>query len=66
MSMWIAPPEYVVIRKLQYYREGTSEKHIRDIHGILHSSSGKLDEQVMNSWIDRLDLEKIWRLVQEG
>ena len=31
----VAPPEYVVLRKLAFYREGGSEKHLRDIRGIL-------------------------------
>ncbi|WP_449067095.1 hypothetical protein [Prosthecobacter sp.] len=30
-----APPEYVIIRKLQFYREGGSEKHLRDISRML-------------------------------
>jgi hypothetical protein len=29
------PPEYVVIKKLEFLREGGSEKHVRDIRGIL-------------------------------
>src|SRR5262245_30468885 len=27
--MTVAPPEYVIIRKLEYFREGGSEKHLR-------------------------------------
>src|SRR5262245_5939807 len=27
----VAPPEYVIVRKLEYFREGGSEKHLRDI-----------------------------------
>jgi hypothetical protein len=34
-TMWVAPPEYVIIRKLEFYREGRSEKHLRDIRGML-------------------------------
>lgn len=30
-----APPEYVIARKLQFYREGGSEKHLRDIDRML-------------------------------
>lgn len=28
-QLWMAPPEYVIIRKLEFYREGGSEKHPR-------------------------------------
>lgn len=38
--IWIAPPEYVIIRKLEFYTEGGSEKHLRDISSML----GILDE----------------------
>src|SRR5207245_3851957 len=31
----LAPPEYVIIRKLEFYREGGSEKHLRDISSML-------------------------------
>ena len=32
-----APPEYVIIRKLQFYREGGSPKYLRDISRMLIS-----------------------------
>ena len=31
----LAPPEYVIVRKLEYYREGQAEKHLRDIRAML-------------------------------
>ena len=34
-EFWLAPVEYVILRKLEYYREGCSEKHLRDIFDIL-------------------------------
>jgi len=27
----VAPPEYVILRKLQYYGDSASERHLRDI-----------------------------------
>jgi len=27
----VAAPEYVIVRKLEFFREGGSEKHLRDI-----------------------------------
>jgi len=32
---WIAPPEYVILRKLEFLREGGSDKHLRDIRFIV-------------------------------
>jgi len=35
VQIWLAPPEYVIIKKLEFLREGGSEKHVRDVRGIL-------------------------------
>ena len=35
VNIWLAPPEYVVIGKLEFFREGGSEKHLRDIRTML-------------------------------
>ncbi len=42
-AFWIAPPEYVILRKLEYYREGGSQKHLDDIIGILDISPEEVD-----------------------
>lgn len=33
-SVWVAPPELVILKKLEFFREGGSAKHLRDIRGI--------------------------------
>jgi hypothetical protein len=42
-TIWIAPIEYVILRKLEYYREGGSDKHLRDIKGMIETSSDRID-----------------------
>jgi hypothetical protein len=59
--VWVAPPEYVILRKLQYYREGGSEKHLKDIAGMLALSSGQIDFQLMEEMVKRYALEKEWQ-----
>lgn len=39
----IAAPEDVIIKKMEYYREGGSEKHLRDITGILLTTGADID-----------------------
>ena len=34
VGVWVAPPEYVILRRLEFYREGRSEKHLRDIRAM--------------------------------
>ena len=54
--MWVAPPEYVIIKKLQYYVEGRSSKHISDIRGILDVSEDVIDRELLYRWIDQFEI----------
>jgi hypothetical protein len=64
-AIWVAPPEYVIIRKLEYYREGGSEKHMKDIEAMLELSSDQIDFQELEQRIRALSLEKEWNQVLE-
>lgn len=60
LSIWVAPPEYVIVRKLEYYREGGSEKHLRDIAGMLELSSEFMNMSALQGKIEEYGLEKEW------
>ncbi len=62
-SISLAPPEYVILRKLEYYREGGSEKHLRDIRSMLAVSGEQLDRPALDEWIQRLGLQAEWLVV---
>ncbi|MEM9081356.1 MAG: hypothetical protein AAGC74_11765 [Verrucomicrobiota bacterium] len=49
-AIWVAPAGYVILRKLEYFREGGSEKHLGDIRAMLEVLGGE--------GIDRDDLER--------
>lgn len=57
----LAPPEYVIVRKLEYYREGGSDKHIRDIRGILNVSGEKINQADLDEWVQRQGVEAEWK-----
>jgi len=59
-----AAPEDVIIKKMEYYREGGSEKHLRDITGILKISGELIDRDYIFGWAQRLGLTEIWAAVQ--
>jgi hypothetical protein len=59
-----AAPEDVIIKKMEYYHEGGSEKHLRDIAGILKISSESVDLNYVSDWANRLGLTDIWALIQ--
>jgi len=60
----LAPPEYVIVRKLEYYREGGSEKHLRDIRSMLKVSGEQIDRSELNEWIQRQAVQEQWKKVQ--
>ncbi|HMO50225.1 MAG TPA: hypothetical protein PKE26_04795 [Kiritimatiellia bacterium] len=62
-TLWIAPPEYVILKKLEYYREGQSEKHIHDIRGMLAVSGDKLDRDFLAEQIAWHRLGPEWALI---
>jgi hypothetical protein len=61
-TIMIAPPEYVIVRKLEYFREGRSEKHLRDIRSMLAISGEQIDRTILSKWIQNRGLEQEWKL----
>lgn len=59
-DVWFAPAEYVILRKLEFYREGGSEKHLRDIEGILAVSGSLLDLGEIERRTDALGVRAQW------
>ncbi|MBI2754431.1 MAG: hypothetical protein HYX46_13130 [Betaproteobacteria bacterium] len=59
---WIAPPEYVILRKLEYLREGGQDKHVRDIRFILAATA--VDRRFLESEVARLGVQAQWARCQ--
>ena len=56
-----AAPEDVIVAKLRYYQRGRSEKHPRDVAGMLRVSGSRLDRDYIAGWVSRLGLEEGWK-----
>ena len=61
-----ASPEDVIIKKLQYFREGGSEKHLRDIAGVVKVVGEDLDRAYIERWVREMGLDEIWAAVDEA
>ena len=61
---WLAPPEYVILRKLEFLKEGGQDKHVRDIRFILAATT--LDFEFLEHEVARLSLEAEWRRCRAG
>ena len=59
----VAPVEYVILRKLEYFREGGSEKHLRDIRSMLEVSRDQVDAGFLQRKIAELHLATEWARV---
>lgn len=61
----LAPPEYVILRKLQFFREGKSQKHLRDIRGILNGMGDEWSREVLEALIQAHGLNGEWLETRE-
>ncbi len=57
----VAPPEYVIIKKLEFHREGGSPKHLTDIAGMIAQLGSALDRGLVERHCERLGLLATWR-----
>ncbi len=65
-KLWIAPPEYVILRKLEFFKEGGSEKHRLDVQGMLAASGDDLDRTFLREWVDKLGVREVWDSFSAG
>lgn len=54
----------MILRKLEFWREGGSEKHLRDIRAML-ATDLPLDRAFLDEQLRRRGLEDAWRKVTE-
>lgn len=60
-----ASPEDVIIKKMEFFQMGGSDKHLRDIASILKISSQEIDRAYISVWAVKLDLMKTWNAIQK-
>jgi hypothetical protein len=62
---YTASLEDVIIGKLWYYDEGASDKHLRDIAGILRLRKDQVDRDYIEHWVNQLGFTSAWNAVLE-
>jgi hypothetical protein len=55
-----ASPEDVIVKKMHYFQEGGSERHLQDIAGVLELGGDRIDRDYIGEWAGRLGLHDIW------
>jgi hypothetical protein len=63
LSIAVASPEDTILGKLWYYNEGRSEKHLRDIAGILEVSGDRIDKDFIADWAAKMGYLETWQAI---
>lgn len=53
LAIWLAPLEYVIVRKLEYFRASGSDRHLRDVAMMLRISGSLVNPAALGEWSDR-------------
>ncbi|MBZ0112631.1 MAG: hypothetical protein K8J08_09230 [Thermoanaerobaculia bacterium] len=64
-SASFASPEDVILKKLEFYRDGGSDKHLRDSASVVAVTTD-LDRQYIVEWAERLGVGDVWQRVLEA
>jgi hypothetical protein len=56
-----ATPEDVILKKLEWFKMGESQKHIDDIKEMIKISKDKLDLSYINKWAFNIGVHDIWQ-----
>jgi hypothetical protein len=60
-SICFSAPEDIILKKLEFYREGGSDKHLRDIRSMLKILRDNVDRAYIERWAVKLRVEDEWR-----
>jgi hypothetical protein len=66
-DVWFGSPEDVLLNKLIYFQigGGVSDKHLRDISGMMKLLREKLDRDYISRWAARLGVSDEWIQIQQ-
>ncbi len=59
--MFFISPEDLIVKKLSWFTESESTRHIEDAYTVYHGQHGRLDAAYMHEWIEKLGLQKEWQ-----
>ncbi len=63
---FFSSPEDIILKKMEWYKMGGGERHLRDVAGILKVRGTQIDSEYLSSCLRELGLEEIWQTVQDS
>jgi hypothetical protein len=61
----VSSPEELIAKKLEYYDDGGSDKHLRDIAVMLQSSTIPIERGRVAEYARQLALDELWEMVMK-
>jgi hypothetical protein len=66
IKIYISTPEDTILMKLKWANlSGSSEKQFNDALSVYEVQYEKLDMQYINYWVDKLQLQNLWKRIQQ-
>lgn len=60
----VSSPEDIILKKLESYKEGGSDKHFRDIASMIRVSGSSFDRAYLEGWAEKLEVVEEWEAVK--
>ncbi len=64
-SVSFASPEDVILKKMQWFMKDHSDRHVRDILGILRIQKDTVDLSYIQFWLQTLGVNDVWIMIQQ-
>lgn len=64
VSVYVSAPEDVILKKLDFYKQGGSDKHLRDIASMIRVSGEMFDRAYLEKWAEALGVVEEWNAVK--
>ena len=64
-SVMVAAPEDIILKKLEFYKEGGSDKHTRDIASVFKTQGNRVDVAYIECWVPRIGVTREWAMMKE-
>jgi hypothetical protein len=64
-TVWFAPIEYVIVRKLEYFAQMGSPRHLRDIRAMIRVSGDMVDQNAVSQFVHARGLREAWKEAQQ-
>jgi hypothetical protein len=64
LGVWMSAPEDLILKKLDFYKMGGSDKHLRDIASMIRVSGETFDRAYLDRWAETLGVREEWGAIK--